>query len=186
MHRIQDHIPVLIILMLLNIFALFSNSCYYKSYSKKYDAFYAAYQDTVVTLERTMCYGPCPSYRLLVYGDGTVIYEGRIYVKKKKRIISHIPANDVKKIVDKFMEHDFFSLKSRYKDENSCAVWATDNSTVIISLKTNNKSDVIEHYFGCCTEIFVNSAPIHSKSFNQLCELENYIDDMVNICQWTE
>ncbi len=51
-------------------------------------------KDVVITLERTQCFGSCPVYKLTVYGDGRVVYEGGGFVKikgeKKKRDIDEI------------------------------------------------------------------------------------------------
>ena len=33
--------------------------------------------DTFITLERTSCYGPCPSYTLAISADGTTIFNGQ-------------------------------------------------------------------------------------------------------------
>jgi hypothetical protein len=165
-------------------YLLVTNSCFYRSYSKPYDAFYATHQDTVITLERTMCYGPCPDYRLIIYGNGIVIFEGSAYVKIKKRIISKVLRSDVNKIVAKFEKYKYFSLNEIYEKEKSCQVRATDNPTVITSLKLNNKFECIEHYFGCYTSNIVDGNPVHSDSFMILSELENYIDEIINTNQW--
>ena len=38
------------------------------------------YASLVITLERTACFGTCPIYKLTVYGDGRVEYEGERFV----------------------------------------------------------------------------------------------------------
>lgn len=40
-------------------------------------------KDVSMTLERTVCFGTCPSYIVTVNGDGTVNYGGRDFVKVK-------------------------------------------------------------------------------------------------------
>lgn len=39
----------------------------------------------VITLQRTVCYGSCPEYKLTIFSDGRVLYEGIRNVKKKER-----------------------------------------------------------------------------------------------------
>jgi hypothetical protein len=34
----------------------------------------------MISLERTMCYGHCPVYKVAVFGDGRVVWEGERYV----------------------------------------------------------------------------------------------------------
>ena len=36
----------------------------------------AVKNDTVITLERTACFGTCPIYTITIYGDGRVVYDG--------------------------------------------------------------------------------------------------------------
>ena len=38
-------------------------------------------QITEVTLERTPCFGYCPSYKVTLKSDGTIIYEGKKFVQ---------------------------------------------------------------------------------------------------------
>src|SRR5947208_1474873 len=40
-------------------------------------------RDLRITLERSTCFGTCPDYKLTVTGDGTVVFEGREFVKVK-------------------------------------------------------------------------------------------------------
>jgi hypothetical protein len=45
-----------------------------------------ALADIEIGLERTVCFGTCPSYTLQIFGDGRVIYEGRqMYVSRARR-----------------------------------------------------------------------------------------------------
>jgi hypothetical protein len=37
----------------------------------------------VITLQRTVCFGTCPEYKLTIFSDGTVAYEGISSVKKE-------------------------------------------------------------------------------------------------------
>src|SRR5262249_21525334 len=55
--------------------------------------------DAVVTLERTQCYGTCPSYKLTVSADGTVVFEGREYVKNKGTVRSNIGVEKVAELI---------------------------------------------------------------------------------------
>ncbi len=47
--------------------------------------------EIVVTIQRTACFGACPVYSAQIYADGTVIYDGKDFVKitgKKQHKIS--------------------------------------------------------------------------------------------------
>ena len=60
------------------------------------------YKEVVITLERTLCYGLCPNYKLTIFGDGKVVYEGKNFVKVTGIQTAQISQNKVKELVDEF------------------------------------------------------------------------------------
>lgn len=122
----------------------------------------------VITLERTECYGPCPVYRLTINGDGSVVYEGRDFVKATGRQTTTISQDRVRQLVSEFEKADFFSLSDSYEQ-----IMVTDNPSAITSITTDGKSKTVRHYHGDTT------AP------EILTELENKIDETANSNQWT-
>jgi hypothetical protein len=32
-----------------------------------------------ITLNRSVCYGKCPAYKIEIHGDGTVLYDGEVF-----------------------------------------------------------------------------------------------------------
>jgi hypothetical protein len=67
-----------------------------------------------ITLDRQGCLGKCPSYKLIIHGDGSILYEGGQYVHatgiRKKRI----DPTAVQQMVQKFLDVDFFNLPDSY------------------------------------------------------------------------
>ena len=45
-----------------------------------------------ISLERTICFGRCPNYRVTIEGDGSVTYEGWRFVKVEGTHWKKIPA----------------------------------------------------------------------------------------------
>ncbi|MFC1968631.1 DUF6438 domain-containing protein [Chloroflexota bacterium] len=124
-------------------------------------------KDVAITLERTECFGTCPVYRLTVYGDGTVIYEGIRFVKVQGTIQTAISEDKIKQLVSEFQRIDYFSLKDSYEERN-----ATDMPSAFTSLTIDGDKKNVRHYHGDL------SAP------KELTELENRIDEIVNSNQW--
>jgi Domain of unknown function (DUF6438) len=62
--------------------------------------------ETVITLERTTCFGTCPSYKLSILRDGTVNYEGREYVRVKGTAHSKIDSTAVNALIREFIKID--------------------------------------------------------------------------------
>ena len=127
------------------------------------------YDDVVITLERTPCFGTCPVYSLTIHGDGTVVYEGKDFVEVKGTAETTMSQGKVDKLLSEFDKADYFSLKDGYTERT-----ITDAPTVITSITIDGKSKTIEHYRGDL------SAP------DKLSELEDKIDTIVESQQWIE
>lgn len=124
-------------------------------------------QDVVITLERTACFGTCPVYSLTIRGDGTVVYEGKDFVKVKGKAETTISQEQVEQLVSEFEKVDYFSLNDSYTERT-----ITDAPTVTTSITIDGKTKTIEHYRGD------ENAP------EALTQLENKIDEIVDSEQW--
>ncbi|MFY9608700.1 MAG: DUF6438 domain-containing protein [Blastocatellia bacterium] len=132
-------------------------------------------QDTLITLERTPCYGTCPSYKLTISADGSVLFEGRRFVKKVGTVQSTISQAGLRELIERFEKINYFDLRDRYEEAgDGCKDWSTDGPSAISSITTNGKSKSVRHYYGC-RGIDVLA---------ELTELEQAIDDAVNAAQW--
>lgn len=68
-------------------------------------------QDVVIGLSRFGCgFGTCPDYDVVVYGNGTVIYNGIWHVRQQGVIRTSIPKSEVQALVDAFKDEAFFDL----------------------------------------------------------------------------
>lgn len=95
---------------------------------------------TEISIERTACFGACPTYTLRLFSDGRVEYRGQASV-------SFIGTREGKLDVWRFrrLARDaegigFFQLPDHY----SCTV--TDQSTVYVAVTRNGQRKVVEHY----------------------------------------
>jgi len=99
--------------------------------------------EPLIVMQRTACYGQCPQYKVSVYRNGTISYEGKLFVDKIGCFSATIPLNKVKKIKSVLEELDFFILDSLYKAP------MTDIPSVITEVVINNKKHkVIDEYKG--------------------------------------
>jgi hypothetical protein len=132
-------------------------------------------QDTLITLERTVCYGMCPSYKVTISADGAVVFEGRRFVKNVGTAESTISQEKLLELIDRFDKMNYFALRNRYQDpEDGCEGFVTDHPTANTSIRINGKAKSVRHYYGC-TGIAV---------LDKLTKLEQAIDDAVNTAQW--
>jgi hypothetical protein len=111
----------------------------------------------VVILERTSCFGNCPSYVVQIQADGSVSYDGRSSVKTKGKKMFHI---DRQKFVDLLKQAEsfhFFDLDSKYvcvKNKAGQWVTVTDFPTTFITVRTGDRSKRIELYVGGPKELW--------------------------------
>jgi hypothetical protein len=100
------------------------------------------WNSVVVTLERTGCLGSCPSYRIEVHGDGTVLYDGGLFVAVTGKHRGTIPNSSVAALVDCFRKADYFSLRDRY------IARITDTPTYLTSIAFDHHSKHVTDYVG--------------------------------------
>jgi hypothetical protein len=103
-----------------------------------------------ISLERTVCFGSCPSYKVTITQDGAVTYEGRDFVKTKGTATAQIKPEDFNKLVNEFEKIKYFSLDDRYEPgAPGCPNPATDMPSARTSIQVNGKTKSISHYHGC-------------------------------------
>lgn len=121
--------------------------------------------NAVITMERTVCFGTCPAYKVVVYGNGTVVYEGFNFVAVEGKQTAQISNEQVKELVSQFYKHGFFSLKDRYEEQ----VTDLPSTTTSITLSGSEKS--------------VYRYGLHPEN---LVELENKIDEIAGTAKWVK
>jgi hypothetical protein len=135
--------------------------------------------DTLITLERSICFGSCPDYKLTVAADGTVTFEGRQFVKTKGVAKGTISRKDLRNLIAAFDAAAYFSLHDKYAtQEDGCPEVWTDNPSVITSIQINHKTKSISHYYGCQVGGGTSIYP------NGLTYLETKIDQIVGTDKW--
>ncbi len=133
--------------------------------------------DTLATLERTPCFGTCPSYTLAVLEDGTVRYQGRQFVAREGYAEKEISPEQVEQLVEAFREAGYFDLENSYVSGAECGQTVmSDMPTAITSLRADGKSKRVRHYHGC------TGFPAEER----LTALENAIDEIAGTRAWVE
>jgi hypothetical protein len=129
---------------------------------------------SVISLERTACFGGCPVYRLAVSGTGAISYEGKAHVRRVGAATDQIQAERVEALLSELENAGYFSFADRYTPtEPTCGRYATDSPSAITTVRLNGRTKRIEHDYGC------DAAP------GALVILERRIDEVLNSAQWT-
>lgn len=101
-----------------------------------------AIESVSIVLERTGCFGTCPSYRVEVRGNGEVRFRGDSYVNFAGEHRTHIPQAAVRCLLDDFRFADFWSLDSKYEAP------ATDLPTYTMSVTIGGNTKAVTDYAG--------------------------------------
>jgi hypothetical protein len=121
-----------------------------------------------ITLQRGPCFGFCPVYKVEIYGDGTVLYDGMRFVNTVGHQSERIPMEEVRRLVQLFRRTDFFSLKDEYR-----LLHAFDAPNYATSIEFDGKSKTVYDYLG--TEVGMPKSVV---------ELEQAIDRTANTRRW--
>jgi hypothetical protein len=140
--------------------------------------------DTVITLERTECFGTCPSYKLSISANGEVVFVGQRFVKRVGKVKGRISPDQLKQLIAEFERINYFSLKDDYgmsggfgpTPSEDCPEMWTDHPAAYTSLTINGKTKKVAHYHGCKG----------NDATEKLTRLENRIDEIVNTERWVK
>jgi len=72
-----------------------------------------AADDFSIILERNGCLGSCPDYKVTIFGNGSVQYVGRAYVRIRSIRRKTVPVPDVQKLVQRLQDEDFFHWEEK-------------------------------------------------------------------------
>jgi ankyrin repeat protein len=95
-----------------------------------------------ITLERTPCFGTCPSYTVEISADGTVVFNGRDYVFVRGVHRRRIDPAAVRHLFALARDADFFSLRDFY------AASMTDNPSYLVTIEAGGRRKRISDYVG--------------------------------------
>jgi len=125
--------------------------------------------DIIITLERTICCGRCPVYKLTIFGDGLVAYNGLEFVAVTGRHSVNVSKDKIRQLIAAFKKAKFFSLNNHYVE-----FMGTEDPFAITSLTINGKKKRVRHFLGDY------NAP------RQLKILEDEIDEIVCSDRWVQ
>ncbi|HEX3810361.1 MAG TPA: DUF6438 domain-containing protein [Rhizomicrobium sp.] len=121
-----------------------------------------------ITLQRSPCFGRCPTYKVEIHGDGTVIYRGGSFVAVTGERSVKIAPEKVRDLYTLFRKADYFWLNDSYTAQ------VTDLPSFTTSISYDGHSKSVRDYAGR----MIGMPEIVG-------ELELAIDDAANSEQWT-
>jgi len=117
-----------------------------------------------ISLERKGCFGSCPIYKVTLKRDGSVVYVGKDFVKRRGTFRGKLHGYYFNQLAELMYRQGFFNLKERYSAP------VTDQDTVITSVVRDGKLTSVQNYGG--------EAPV------ELWGIESAIDAVVEQVTW--
>jgi hypothetical protein len=122
-----------------------------------------------ITVSRTLCAtAQCPAYRIEIYGDGTVLYEGVENVAVKGQHVTSATPDKVRQLVNAFREADYYSLRDDYVGDVS-----TDCPLYRTSIEIDGQVKQVSEREG-----YQDGMPV------AVSKLEDSVDTLANAQQW--
>jgi hypothetical protein len=123
----------------------------------------------MATLSRGACLGTCPQYKVVIYSDGRVEWNGEYFVKVKGKASARLDGGALAALKAAFERARFLDL-----GEGFDCYEATDMPSANVSYDDGKRKKELRHYYGCI------SKPDKDKLF----ELEGRIDEIAHTERW--
>jgi hypothetical protein len=134
-----------------------------------------------IVLERSMCFGSCPAYRLRLSDSGEITFESRNPGEDGRNAADTVAAATLPSLISRARSIGFFDLPSEIAaDSILCHNRATDHPTVVVTVFAKTQTKRVEDYLGCFETVEHETLqPIaHLRSF----EVE--IDSVLRSSRW--
>jgi hypothetical protein len=103
-------------------------------------------------LQRTVCFGFCPAYKVSVDNRDLLVFEGERFVTEAGGAVSkRLPDGSFRKLIEIAKAHRFSAYDAAYPNEDgsNCAQMATDMPSVSISFAAKKLTHSVRLYQGC-------------------------------------
>jgi hypothetical protein len=133
--------------------------------------------DTLIVLQRGACERRCAVYNIAIFADGSVIFDGRHYVRQAGLAKTTITREAVRQLLEEAMSLGFFQMKARYGfgDTADCEMLRSDAPTAVLSISSDGMAKTIVHNQGCV-----------GPTSEGLKKFEERIDKAVNSTRWVK
>ena len=102
---------------------------------------YACKPKAIMSVQHTPCFGKCANFKVTVYNNGFVEYDGGEFANRIGKFHKKISKQEVKELRQKFRDADFFN----FKDEYTAPV--TDMPTTYVIFTDKGKTKKVTDYF---------------------------------------
>tara|TARA_Y100000385_G_scaffold256147_1_gene282320 strand:+ start:639 stop:1100 length:462 start_codon:yes stop_codon:yes gene_type:complete len=108
----------------------------------------------MVLLQRTGCFGTCPIYKVAIFGNGIVAYEGTAYTDYEGKYTGQIDLDDAKKLFNTLHSLDWENYPAEYPIDNQ------DFPQFLINYKTTEIDKQVKGNTGAADDLISLSLEI--------------------------
>lgn len=98
--------------------------------------------NVMITLARSGCFGPCPSYKVTISTSEGIVFDGDGFVVSSGRHVDSADPKKIRKLATEFLADDFYSMDPTYRAS------VTDCPTYTISVSIDGHKKAVEDYMG--------------------------------------
>jgi hypothetical protein len=103
-----------------------------------------------VRLERTACFGTCPSYVLTASSNGTVTFKGNDHVKAKGDHKGRISQKDFHFLAEAVSRVQLLTFRQSYVSKaDGCTELWTDSPSILVTVQLTDQTKSVVYYTGC-------------------------------------
>jgi hypothetical protein len=131
--------------------------------------------DTLISLQRGACEQRCAVYRVVIFADGTVIYDGRHFVRRAGLVRGGMSPEALAQLLEELQSGGFFEMEASYGygGTEHCDKIDGDGPAAILSVSNAGRSKTILHNHRCA-----------GAAADRLTELEDKVDRAVGTAKW--
>jgi hypothetical protein len=133
-----------------------------------------------IVLERSICYGTCPAYRLRLSRAGEIRFDSRNPGEEGRTAVDTVTATTLPTLVSRARSIGFFDLPPKIQgDSVLCPTTRTDAPTVVVTIFTKDETRPVQDYHGC-----VNVEHKVAPQLERLRAFEIEIDSVLRSSRW--
>lgn len=101
----------------------------------------------LITMEKTICFGSCPVYQIVIFEDGAMHLSGRQNMELIGEFRAQLSKKELDELANAFENAQFFEFESQYTAS------VTDLPTTYISYTRGGETKKIMDYYGAPAEL---------------------------------
>jgi hypothetical protein len=135
-----------------------------------------------ITLERTICFGSCPAYRLTLERGGTVSFVSLNPRDSSRTGTGRVAPSVLDSLYARAVRIGFFALPDAVIGKSPlCEIYATDQPTATVTISTDTAQKSVRDYHGC-----IARSPAAAETLGELRRFESAIDSLTGSSRWIQ